>query len=625
MEKEISPGWNGLEEKFFQSLYLVARLKPGVTMQEATASTNLIFQQMLHGEYLSAKPSPKDLQDVLHARVELVSVAGGLPRLKNQFSEPLEILMAIVGLVLLIACANIANMLMARGLARTRELAVRQALGASRRRIVTQLLTESLLLALSGAGLGLLLAWKGSHLLLAMVSQGPEPIPLDVSPDYRVLGFTLLVTVLTALLFGIAPAMNATKLELIPALKDGRGGSSASSRGVLARSLIVGQIALSILLLAAAGLFLHSLRNLASVDLGFNPHHVLVFTLDEFSANLPLDQRMIQMQHQIEESVQALPNVKTASLAMFAFNQGEWSDSVLMQGVQRTPENGQDVLYNVIGTQYLGTFGIPLLAGRNFTAQDTKQSPQVAMVNETLVKRFFPDGKAVGHRFHMGNDPAAPNDIEIVGVVKDAKYVGLGEAQEMAAYFPWTQRVQYFGNFTVRYEGPSAPVIAAVRRTVSNVNPNVAVGQIVSLDDLVAGSIVTQRLVGMLSAFFAGLAVFLAAIGIYGLMNLTVTRRMNEIGIRLALGAQTGGLIWMILRESLLLLAGGLAVGLPVALATARGLGAVLKHQLFEVNALDPMAFGVAIGVISAISMIAAWMPARRASRVDPMVALRCE
>jgi predicted permease len=264
MEKEISPGWNGLTDHDFRSLYLIGRLKPGVSLAQAGASTNLLFRQIIQSEYLGDHPSSHDLTELQHANIELTSAAGGLPRLRLQFSAPLEILMGIVLLVLLIACANIANMRLARGVARSRELAVRQALGATRRRIVVQLLTETFVLALIGAILGVLLAWRGSHLLLALASQGPKAIPLDLTPDYRVLSFTLSVTVLTALLFGIAPALRATRLELTPSLKDGRGGSTASVRGTLSRSLIVSQIALSILLLAAAGLFLRSLRNLTT-------------------------------------------------------------------------------------------------------------------------------------------------------------------------------------------------------------------------------------------------------------------------------------------------------------------------------------------------------------------------
>jgi len=630
MEKEISPGWNGLTDHDFRSLYLLGRLKPGVSLAQASASTNLLFRRIIQSEYLGDHPSPRDLTELEHANIELTSAPGGLPRLRLRFSAPLEILMGIVVLVLLIACANIANMLLARGIARSRELAVRQAMGATRRRIIIQLLTESFVLALTGATLGIIVAWRGSHLLLALASRGARAIPLDLAPDYRVLGFTLSVTVLTALLFGIAPAVRATRLELTPSLKDRSGVSTASVRGTFSRSIIVGQIAVSILLLAAAGLFLRSLRNLTHVDLGFDPQHVLVFSLDEYAANLPLDPRLVQLQQQLEQNVQSVPGVQSASFSMFTFNQGQWSDSVLVQGVPRTRENGEDVLYNVVGPQYLRSFGIPLLAGRNFNAQDTAQSPQVAIVNETFARRFFPSGSALGHRFCLcDGDPAHGQnrrfDIEIVGVVRDARYVRLGESQQMAAYFPYTQHIQYFGNLSVRSVSPSEILVPAIRRAIAQVNPNIAIAQVLPLADQVQGSIATQRLIGMLSAFFAVIAVFLAAIGIYGLISYSVVRRITEIGIRLALGAQTRTLLWLVFRESLLLLGTGLVVGLPIALATVLSLGTFLRSQLFNVSVVDPFVFIAAISVISATTMLSAWLPARRVTRIDPMLALRSD
>lgn len=630
MEKEISPGWNGLADHDFQSLYLFGRLKAGVSLSEAGAATNVLFRQIVRGEYLGGNASARDLLELQKARVDLTPTAGGLPGLKLRFSTPLEILMGIVALVLLIACANIANMLLARGVARGRELAVRQALGATRRRIVVQMLTESFLLATAGAAIGVMLAWEGLQLLLRLGSQGPEKMPLDISPDYRVLGFTTLVTILTAVMFGVAPALRAARLDLTPALRDGRGASSAAATGGLSRSLIVGQVALSILLLAAAGLFLRSLRNLSLVDLGFDTRNVMVFSLDEYAANLLLDVRLVELQQQIEQKVQALPGVQSASFSMFTFNQGVWSDPVTMQGVTPDSANSQDVLYNVIGLQYLKTIGIPFVAGRNFTAQDNMTSPRVAIVNETLAKTFFPNGSALGHRFCLC-DPKALHegkqnfDVEIVGVVRDAKYVRMGENRHMAAYFPYSQRIQYFGNLSVKSQIPAATLIPAVRRAVAEANPQIAVSQAEPLAAQVQGSIATQRLIGWLSAFFAGLAVFLAAMGTYGLISYSVARRRSEIGIRVALGAQTWTLLWMVLRESLMLLASGLVVGIPVALGVARGLANVLKPQLFHVKALDPVAFMAAALVVSAMTVAAAFIPARRAANVDPLTALRCE
>jgi predicted permease len=631
MEKEISPGWNGLGDKDFQSLYLIGRLKPGVTIKQASASTNLLFRQIIRGEYLGDHPSEHDLSELQKANIELNSAAGGLPGLKLKLSTPLEILMGIVALVLLIACVNIANMLLARGVARSREIAVRQALGATRTRIVAQLLTESTLLALGGAALGVLVAWGSLRLLSVYLSHGVNTrMPEYLAPDARVLLFTLAVTGFTALLFGMLPAVRAARLELTPVLKEGRGGSQANARGALSRGLIVGQIAISVLLLVAAGLFLRSLVNLSRVDVGFEPKHATVFELDEYAANLPLDSRLSQLQQQIERAVQQLPGVEAASFSMFAFNQGEWSDSLTMEGVPRTEHNREEVLYNVVGTNYLKTFGIPLVAGRNFNDQDTNKSPQVALVNETLARTFFPNGSPVGHRFCLCDPEAAngklgPFDIEIVGVVRDAHYEAIGERQHMAAYFPYAQRVQYFSNFVVRSNKPLASLVPAVRNAISRADPQIVVSSVVPLTEMVEDSIQTQRLIGMLSAFFATLAVFLVAIGIYGLISYSVARRTSEIGIRLALGARTWALVWLVVRESLVLLAVGLAVGLPIALLTAHSLSQYLKAMLFKVTALDPFAFALAVAVACAMTLCAAYLPARRAARVNPVDALRCE
>jgi predicted permease len=624
MEKEVSPGWNGLDNKFFQSLYLIGRLKPGVTSAQASAETNLLFKQVVRS-YMGPQPSEAHLAGLAHASIELTSAAHGVSRLRGRFSLPLLILMVIVMLVLLIACANIANMLLARGVNRTREIAVRMAVGASRSRIVVQLLTESLLLALIGAAAGVALAWKASALLLNMATSGP--VPLEVHPDLTVLAFTLGVTVLTALLFGTLPAFRATSLEFTPALKDGRGSSQVSTRGALARSLIVGQVALSVLLLVVAGLFVRSLIHLASIDTGFDKHNALVFSLDSSTANLPHktpdEIRSVRLQEQIESRVQTIPGVQADSFAFFTFNQGAWSDMVLFQGVARTPQNGEDVFFNNVGNGYFASMGIPLIAGRTFTANDTQTSPKVAVINETTARRFFPDGSAIGKRFSIGEAPDHPGEIEVIGIVKDAKYTALSEGTLMGAYFPCTQQVGFYGNFVVRY-APGAnkqEIISRTRRAVAEINPNILVNSVSSLEEQVDGSIATQTLIARLSSFFGIVAVFLACIGIYGLLSYSVARRTSELGIRVALGARSASLLWMILRESLLLLVVGLAIGASVALGSTR----IIKSLLYELSPLDPMAMAVAIAVVAVMTLAAAWLPAHRATRIEPMQALRTE
>jgi len=626
MEKGFPrPGGDAIGSKLYQSLYLIGRLKPGVTPAQAGAETNLLFKQIIRG-YLGPQPSQKHLDDLAHAVVELTPGTRGVSPLRYAFSAPLKILMAIVALVLLIACANIGNMLFARGVGRTREVAVRVALGASRRRIVFQLLTESVVLSVVGASAGIALAWKASVLLLNMAAPGPDPVPLNLTPDLRVLAFTLGLTVLTALLFGTLPAFRATNLEFTPALKDGRGSSSVSTRGVMARSLIVGQVALSVLLMVVAGLFVRSLIHLYDVDTGFDPHNALIFTLDSSTANLPhgADEiRSVRLQEQIEERVRAIPEVQSDSFAFFAFNDGGWSDQVLFQGVPRTPANGKAVNFNITGNGFFSAMGIPLVEGRTYNSQDLQNSPKVAVINQTMARRFFPNRSAIGQHFGIGETPDHLGEIEVIGVVKDAKYFALDEGSRMAAYFPCSQSPGFFGNFIVRY-APGAnrqEIVSRTRAAIAEINSNILVNTVTSLQEQVDRSIATQSLIARLSGFFGILAVFLACIGIYGLLSYSVARRTSELGIRVALGAQSLNLLWMVLRECVLLLLVGLAIGVPLALSSTR----VLKSLLYDLSPLDPVSISIAIAAVVCMTIAAAWLPARRASRIDPMQALRTE
>jgi predicted permease len=621
MEKEISPGWNGLDNKWFQSLYLVARLKPGVSVAQASANTNLVFKQILRGDYVGQTPSQTEIASIEHAQIELTSAARGLSRLRVEFSLPLEILTAIAGLVLLIACANLANLLLARGAARSREFAMRMAIGATRSRVVRQLLTESFVLALLGSSAGVACAWKAGHLLLTMVSSRSDVAAMNVNPDLRVLAFSLALTLFTALLFGMAPAIRATRLDLTGSLKHGRGIAAPSSRVSLARGLIVAQIALSLVLLAVASLFLRSLVNLKRVDTGFNRQNVLIFSLDEGAAEIPMDARLVNLEQQIEERVQRLPGVHAASFSCFTFNQGMWSNDVTAQGVPRTPDNSQDVLFNIVGKGFFSAMSLPIVAGRGLNATDRTDSPKVAVINETMARRFFPDSSPVGHRFGMGDDPAHSGDIEIIGVVKNAKYVALQESPEAAGYFPYSQHVQYLFNFEVRYTGDEAQMIPAVRRAVAEVNPNIPINGISTLTEQVDQSTANQRLIARLSGFFGLLAAFLVCIGIYGLLSYSIARRTSEIGVRMALGARRSNVLWLILREVLALVGVGIALGIPMALAGNR----LAVKMLYGLSPSDPASLLAAIAMLTAIAVLAGYLPARKASLVEPTVALRCE
>ena len=620
MEKQVSPGWNGLDNKWFQSLYILGRLKKGVSVGQAQANVNLLAQQIWH-EYAGPVLPKRQQEDLQHAQIELTSAARGLPRVRYGASLPLHILMAVVGLVLLIVCANIANLLLARATTREREIAVRMALGAGRGRLIRQMLTESLLLALSGGALGVALALWSSDVLLAMVPHGTEPLSVNVAPDARVLGFTFVVSLATALLCGIAPALRATRIALGPSLKEGRGAVSVASRTPLAKALIVLQVALSIVLLIGAGLFLRTLANLSDVDAGFNRENVLLFGVDPPSVGYKLDSRLVSLYQQIEQRASAVPGVRAASISFLTFDQGGWFNPVSVTGRTPTPDDSLTPIHNVVGPGYFATMGIPLLLGRVFGPQDTAASPKVAIINETFARRYLPSGLPIGRHFGLGTDPIHSNDIEVVGVVKDAKYTNFQEPPIPAAYYPYTQIVQYWNDFEVRYTGKPEVIIPEVRQAIGQVDHSLPVAYEGTLVEQVNHSMAGQTLIAQLSAFFGLLAAFLACIGIYGLMSYAVTRRTNEIGIRMALGAERSGVLWMVMRESMVLVAAGVGIGIPVALAAGR----LISNVLYGIKATDSTTIALSALVMVAVAALAGYLPARRATKVDPMVALRYE
>ena len=618
MIEAVPPNFGGYKDNFSESLLIMGRLKPGISIPEATSNVNLLFRQILLG-FPDAKLSQENLQKLDKTKVLLTPMATGLSSLRHQFSEPLQILMAVVALVLLIACANIANLLLARSTARARELAVRQALGARRSRIIRQLLTESLLLALTGGLLGVVLASVANRILLRMVSGGLDPIPLDVSIDTRLLLFTLAVTIATALIFGAIPAFRATRLQLTDTLKAGRGSQGASGRNPLAKALVISQVALSLVLMVGAGLFLRSLVNLNNVDTGFNKENVLRLNIDSSSAGYTAGEpRDLALFQQVEERVSALPNVKAASFSAFTFNEGSWNSSVVVPGMNI--DDNINVMHNVVGVGYLAAMQIPLLAGRNFLPSDTSTSLPVAIISEHTAKTLFPPGNPIGHHYYVG-DNKPEDEVTVIGVAKDVKFADLAEEPVNLDYFPYTQHPWDFGDFEVRYTGDFAPVAAAVRQTIHSIDRNLPISRVTTLDEQVGRSITNQRLVAQLSAFFGLLAVFLSCIGIYGVMSYVVTRRTNEIGIRMALGAGRSNMLWTVLREILILVSIGVVIGIPVALAGDR----MVSNMLFGLRPTDPLTLVSATVILLIVAAIAGYLPARRASLVDPMVALRYE
>jgi predicted permease len=618
MTKSVPPGWDAYKGNFTQSLNIIGRLKPGISRGRATSNVNLLLQQITRG-FSDAELSKKNLDELSHTHVPLTPMANGLSSLRREFSQPLQILMAIVALVLLIACANIANLLLARSTARTRELAVRQALGARRSRITRQLLTESLILALIGGALGIGFAMVANRLLLRMVSGGLETLPLNIRLDLRLLSFTFAVTVITAILFGTIPAFRAARLHLTDSLKDGRGSVGSGRKSLLAKALVVSQVALTLVLMVGAGLFLRSLVNLSNIDPGFNRENVLRLQIDSVATGLKdTDPRFNALFQQIESRVNALPGVKAASFSAFTFHEGSWSDALLVAGMPANENIG--VHQNVVGNGYFKVMQIPLLAGRTFGPQDTATSQRVAVISEHVAKTLFPPGNPIGRHFGLANNKPE-NDYEVIGIVKDAKFYQLQEHPKNVNYLSYLQRPWAFGDFEVRYTGDFGAIAAAVQRTIHEIDHNLPISNVTTLDEQVARSYTDQRLVAQLSTFFGLLAIFLSAIGIYGLMSYVVSRRTNEIGIRMALGAERGHVRWLVIREILVLVAAGIAIGVPAVLLSGR----LVAHMLYGVGGSDAVSLLAAIAVMLAIAAFAGYLPARRASRVDPMVALRYE
>jgi predicted permease len=618
MTKAVPQGWDFYTKNFTQCLNLIGRVRPGTSLVRATSNVNLLVQQITRG-FSDVDLSQKNVDELNKAHIVLTPMANGLSSIRREFSPPLQILMAVVALVLLIACANIANLLLARSTARAREFAVRQALGARRSRLIRQLLTESLILALAGGLLGIGFAAIASRLLLRMVSGGPETLPLNVGLDLRLLGFTFSVTVITAILFGTVPAIRATRLHLTDSLKDGRGPSGASFRNPLAKALVVSQVALSLVLMVGAGLFLRTLVNLNNIDPGFNRESVLRLNIDSDVTGLKSDDpRMRAMFQEIEARVSALPNIKAASFSAFTFHEGSWSDSVLVPGM---PGNDQIAVHqNVVGNGYFATMQIPLLAGRTFSSADTATSKHVAVISERVAKILFPPGNSLGRHFRIGKDKPE-NEFEVIGIVKDVKVSNLKEQPRYVNYLSYTQSPWTFGDFEVRYTGDLSAVSNSVQQVIHSVNRTLPISHVTTLDEQVSRTMTNQRLVAQLSAFFGLLAVFLSCIGIYGLMSYVVSRRTNEIGIRMALGAARSTVRWLVMREIVLLVAMGITIGTPITLVGSR----LIQNMLYGLHGADPISLAVCVGLLLAVAIFAGFFPAQRASRVDPMIALRYE
>ncbi|MGH9851385.1 MAG: ABC transporter permease, partial [Blastocatellia bacterium] len=579
------PGPPIFEQRGSWWLSVMARLNPGVSIEQAQAATDTIFQIAREPDVRRNTGDTTDDRNFRALRIHLDSAKTGASNLSRQFSQPLVVLMCLVGLVLLITCLNVANLMLARATTRQKEIAVRLALGAGRFRLVRQLLTEGFLLGALGGLLGLLFARWGTDALLGFLPQGRT---LEINLDLRMLGFTLGVTLISALLFGLVPALQATRPNLIPALKnDTVVMVGAGRRWELGRLLVIAQVALSLVLLVGAGLFVRSLRNLKMVDNGYHTDQVVTLALDPAQNGYKIE-RLRNFYSQLSERLAAFPGVKTTTFTRNAPMSGSYSRfGIEVPGYQPRPGEEMAVLFNQIGPQFFATFGAPLLLGREFSAQDTPESPKVVIVNHGLARRFLGAENPLGKRITLENY----KDLEIVGVVPDAKYRNLREAAPHTAYIPYSQYDQLGQRILcVRAAGDAGALVAAIRQEVRSLDPNLPVFNVKTFAEQINDSVSRERLVALLSSFFGLFALLLSSLGLYGVMAYAVTRRTREIGIRMALGAQTTSVLWLTLRETLLLALIGIAIGLPVALVSSR----LTEELLFGLTPTDPLTITVA-------------------------------
>jgi predicted permease len=624
MKTVMVPHWDWLiaGDRRARWVQVFARLKPGYTAASATPALQTLFMQIR--AYEMTLPAAKDWSaysrdQFMKGRLLATEAAMGYSNLRNDFSLALRVLMGMVGLVLLIACANVANLLIARGFARQREIAVRLSLGASRGQLVRQLLVESLVLSCAGGLAGLVVAMVLTRSLLALVPADSAPILINATPDLRILAFTTALTLFTGIVFGLIPALRASRPDPWRTLKD-TVGSIAGAGGslIMRKGLVVIQVALSFLLLFGAGLFVRSLQNLRSTDPGVALDNLVTFQVAPMLSGYDTP-RTVQFYRDLLERIRATPGVTATSFAAVGILSGdEWDNQTAVEGHHAADGEDMQAFMNAISPGYFTSLKIPLLEGRDFAERDIKEKADVAIVNRRFAEHFFPGGSALGKHIGGGGNGAKLN-MEIIGVTADALYDGPREGLRRQVYIPQYGRnsVTYY----VRTTASSAAIFGLVREAVKQMDASMPVYAMKTLEAQLDETLLTDRLIALLSAGFGVLATALASIGLYGVMAFVVARRKKELGIRLALGAQTGLVFWSVMREVLLLLAIGLVVGAPAAF----WLGQFVAKTLYGIQPHDPVLAGATVALLTTVSAAAGLIPAYRASRIDPILALRYE
>ena len=616
-----------LDDRSWWWLGVVGRIKPGVSRAQVTTRLAGLSPQIFSAA-LPQDWAPDDQKRFLKRSFVAVPVSTGTsatgPSLREEFDQPLNILMAVVGLVLLIACANIASLMLARAAARHKEIALRQALGASRFRLIRQLLTECLLLSSAGAPLGILFACWGTALLVRYLSTARNVVFLDLSLDGRILGFTAAVALLTGILFGVLPAFRATRVSLTSAMKGSQALEGERHVRFRARQWIVcTQVALSLVLLVAAGLLLRSFAKLATLDVGFDRNNVLLVSANLQTAKVPPEQQFATFE-QIEGRLRALPGVVSVGRSLITpIEGGGWNQDISTDWSKGLTGEDVSAWLNGVSPGYFETLRTPLLAGRDFTSSDAKTAPAVAIVNQTLARRFFPNMNPIGKTFRIVQiSGQLGQPIEVVGLVKDSKYESVREDTHPIAFLPVTQIPAVFRSesFELRTAVRPSALVSAVQAAVASVNTGIPL-EFHTLSEQVNDSMVQERLLALLSGFFGVLALLLAMIGLYGTLSYLVAQRQREFGIRMALGAEPGSILGLVMGNVISVLAVGVVAGIGISLAATR----VLRQILFGLGPRDTVTMIAAVAALSIVAVIAGYLPARRATKVDPMVALRYE
>jgi putative ABC transport system permease protein len=625
MKPTMAPDWTwvNLDDRRVRWVQVFGRLKPGYTVESARAPLQGLFTQIR--TYESTLPAAKDWsaysrEQFLKGQLLVDPADTGFSGVRNDFSTALIVLMCMVGLVLLIACANVANLLIARGFMRQREIAVRLSLGASRGRLVRQLLVESLVLSFAGGVVGLGLAVVLTRGLLALVPSEGQPLLINAYPDPRILGFTLGLTFLTGIVFGLLPALRASRPDPWTTLKDTVGSIAGGTRSLfLRKGLVTAQVALSFLLLFGAGLFVRSLQNLKGTDTGVVLDNLVAFQLSPELSGYD-NTRAVLFFEQLLERLRSAAGVKSAALVAVPILSGdEWDSYMSVEGHRAKDGEDMQAFMNALSPGYFETMHIPLLEGRDFTRNDVKETAAVAIVNRKFAEHFFGTNSAIGKRIGFGGGPKSKLNIEIVGVVANSLYEGPREGVRRQVFVPkWGKSG---ATFYVRTQNRSSTAYNMIRNEVRQLDASMPVYGVKTLEAQLDETLLTDRLIALLSGGFGLLATVLASIGLYGVMAFVVARRRKELGIRLALGAQQGLVIWLVMREVLVLLAIGLVVGVPAAI----GLGRFISAQLYGIQPHDPWIAGWTMVLLTVVSAAAGLIPAHRASRIDPILALRYE